>query len=233
MIKSENIKEIAAALSKFQGEITNPLNSAKNPQFNSKYAPLQDILSLTRPILAKNGLSVLQSTTGDLENVTVSTMLLHSSGEYMETEPFILKGEQTARGGAKVLNVQGAGSMITYIRRYQISAILGLASEDDDDGNHSTKKTTVESEEDKNKREIIEHNKLKIDKPKIDLINTMLEKSKSNKTSFLKWAKVEKVEDITFGNFKVNADMLENAIKVYEKKALIAKEIKKDELGDF
>jgi len=163
----------------------------------------------------------------------VSTMLLHSSGEYMETEPFILKGEQTARGGAKVLNVQGAGSMITYIRRYQISAILGLASEDDDDGNHSTKKTTVESEEDKNKREIIEHNKLKIDKPKIDLINTMLEKSKSNKTSFLKWAKVEKVEDITFGNFKVNADMLENAIKVYEKKALIAKEIKKDELGDF
>jgi len=59
MIKSENIKEIAAALSKFQGEITNPLNSAKNPQFNSKYAPLQDILSLTRPILAKNGFKCL------------------------------------------------------------------------------------------------------------------------------------------------------------------------------
>jgi len=143
---SESIKELASALSKFQGEITNPKNTAKNPQFNSKYAPLQDVLSLARPVLAKQGLSVLQSTTGDLENVTVSTMLLHESGQFMETEPFVLKGEQTARGGAKVLNVQGAGSMITYIRRYQLTAILGLASEDDDDGNHASKKDDKKEE---------------------------------------------------------------------------------------
>lgn len=140
MIKSESIKELAGALSKFTGEVTNPKNTARNPQFNSKYAPLQDILSLVRPLLSKQGLSLLQSTTGDLENVTISTTLLHESGEFLEMEPFTLRGEQTLKGGAKVLNVQGAGSMITYIRRYQISALLGLSSEDDDDGDYASKK---------------------------------------------------------------------------------------------
>lgn len=138
MKRSETIANLAMSLAKFQGEMTNPKNTAKNPQFNSKYAPLQDILALARPILSKHGLSLIQSTTGDLENVTISTMLMHESGEFLETEPFILKGEQTMKGGGKVLNVQGAGSMITYIRRYQVSAMLGVASEDDDDGAHST-----------------------------------------------------------------------------------------------
>jgi hypothetical protein len=138
MNKSESIKELAGALAKFQGDVSNPKNTASNPQFNSKYAPLQDILSMVRPLLSKQGLSVVQSTAGDLENVTISTMLLHESGEYLGTNPFVLKGEQTLKGGAKVLNIQGAGSMITYVRRYQLSAILGLSSEDDDDGNHAS-----------------------------------------------------------------------------------------------
>lgn len=138
MNKSESIANLALALSKFQGEVSNPKNTAKNPQFNSKYAPLQDILALVRPLLSKQGLSLLQSTTGDLDNVSISTILIHESGEFIETDPFVLKGEQTAKGGGKVINVQGAGSMITYIRRYQVSAILGIASEDDDDGNHTS-----------------------------------------------------------------------------------------------
>jgi len=219
MIKSESIKEIAAALSKFQGEITNPLNSAKNPQFNSKYAPLQDILSLARPILSKNGLSILQSTTGELESVTVSTLLMHASGEFIETEPFILKGEQSIRGGGKVLNVQGAGSMITYIRRYQISAILGLASEDDDDGNHAGKKTPiekVETEEEKNIRETEEFNKKPVDVTKAKVIKTLLEKSNGDEKVFLKFAKVIKIEDITNGNFSFIVTKLEKSVKKHE-----------------
>ena len=151
MNRSETIANLAMSLSKFQGEMTNPKNTAKNPQFNSKYAPLQDILALARPLLSKQGLSLIQSTTGDLENVTISTMLIHESGEFLETDPFILKGEQTARGGGKVVNVQGAGSMITYIRRYQVSAMLGVASEDDDDGAHSVGYKPVEQIRDKPK----------------------------------------------------------------------------------
>ena len=225
MNKSVEIKDLALSLSKFQGEVTNPKNSAKNPQFNSKYAPLQDILSLVRPLLSKQGLSILQSTTGDLENVTISTMLLHESGQFMETEPFILKGEQTAKGGVKVLNVQGAGSMITYIRRYQISAILGLASEDDDDGNHASNKKEP-NEDDANK----EAEKLRITKigvSKVQVIKGLLSKSNSDEKNFLKWAKVDKVEDIINGNFKVVADTLHKALEKYEL------ENNKNEMGNF
>jgi len=192
MKRSESIKEIAAALSKFQGEVTNPKNSAKNPQFNSKYAPLQDILSLTRPLLSKQGLSVIQSTTGDLENVTISTMLLHESGEFLETEDFILKGEQTARGGAKVLNVQGAGSMITYIRRYQISAILGLASEDDDDGNHASKK------EDKQTEKTDQFQNPVIDKIKAESIQVLADKKGVKESAICKAYNLTKFTQMSF-----------------------------------
>jgi len=209
MKRSESIKEIAGALSKFQGEVTNPKNSAKNPQFNSKYAPLQDILSLVRPLLSKQGLSILQSTTGDLENVTISTTLLHESGEFLETEPFILKGEQTARGGAKVLNVQGAGSMITYIRRYQISAILGLASEDDDDGNHASKKnenTTLTT----------------IDRNKVQAIRTLAERKGVNQTSICSAYSISRFELMTYEMWREATEKLEKK----EDKKEIAKETK-------
>jgi hypothetical protein len=198
MKMSENIKELAAALSKFQGEVTNPKNSAKNPQFNSKYAPLQDILALARPLLAKQGLSLIQGTTGDLENVTISTMLIHESGQYIETEPFILKGEQTLKGGGKVLNVQGAGSMITYIRRYQVSAILGLSSEDDDDGSRGSKPTKGQQE---TPPETIDSNK-------INSIKTLAEKKGINQASICAAYSLTKFEEMSFNMWKDATDKL-------------------------
>ena len=130
MLKSENIKNIAAALSKFQAEITNSKNTAKNPFFNSLYSPLNEVLNHVRPILAKNGLSVLQSPGGDGTNIIISTLLMHETGEWIESEPLVLKADKAT--------AQGAGSAITYARRYALSAILGISSEDDDDGNHAT-----------------------------------------------------------------------------------------------
>ena len=130
MNKSESIKELATALAKFQEEVTNPKNTADNPFFKSKYAPLNDVLSLVRPILSKNGLSLLQSPSGDGERIVITTMLMHSSGEWIELDPLMLKADK--------VTAQGAGSAITYGRRYAVSAILGISSEDDDDGNHAT-----------------------------------------------------------------------------------------------
>ena len=127
MNKSEIIKELSTALSKFQGEVKNPANTANNPFFKSKYAPLNDVLNLVRPILSKHGLSVVQAPSGDGENIIVTTTLLHSSGEYIEFPPLVLKADKPT--------AQGAGSAITYARRYALSAILGISSEDDDDGN--------------------------------------------------------------------------------------------------
>lgn len=130
MNKSESIKEIATALAKFQAEVENPKNTQDNPFFKSKYAPLNDILNLVRPLLTKQGLSVLQSPSGDGERITITTMLMHSSGEWIELDPLILKADK--------VTAQGAGSAITYGRRYAVSALLGISSEDDDDGNHAT-----------------------------------------------------------------------------------------------
>ena len=130
MDKSESIKNLASALVKFQEEIKNPANTANNPFFKSKYAPLNEVLNIVRPLLTKNGLSVIQSPSGDGQNIIVTTLLIHSSGEWIESDPLVLKADKPT--------AQGAGSAITYARRYALSAVLGISSEDDDDGNHAT-----------------------------------------------------------------------------------------------
>lgn len=137
MNKSESIANLAKALSAFQAEIKNPANTAINPHFKSKYAPLSEILNEIRPVLAKHGLSVIQSPGGDGEMVSITTLLMHVSGEWIEADPLILKADKPT--------AQGAGSGITYARRYSLSAVLGISSEDDDDGNAATDKKKQEA----------------------------------------------------------------------------------------
>jgi len=127
MEKSESIINLAKAMAAFQGEVKNPINTASNPFYKSKYAPLNEILNEVRPVMAKHGLSIIQSPGGNGKDIAISTILLHSSGEWMELTPLILTAEK--------ITPQGAGSAITYGRRYIVSALLGIASEDDDDGN--------------------------------------------------------------------------------------------------
>lgn len=130
MQKSESIAELAKALASFQSEVKNPPNTADNPFYKSKYAPLQDVLNIVRPLLSKHGLSILQIPSSDGETVSVTTLLMHSSGEWIQTDPLVLKTDKPT--------AQGAGSAITYARRYSLSAVLGISSEDDDDGNIAT-----------------------------------------------------------------------------------------------
>jgi len=128
MNKSDTIVKLAEALAKFQGEVKNPPNTAVNPYYKSKYAPLGEVLNTVRPTLGKYGLSFFQNQVTD-ENgkLGVTTMLMHSSGEYIESDAIYASPEKNTP--------QGLGSVSTYLRRYQLSSILGIASEDDDDGN--------------------------------------------------------------------------------------------------
>jgi len=130
MKKSESIANLAQALCDFQGEITNPKNTAKNPFFKSNYCPLNEVINSTRPILSKHGLSVLQSPSGDGEHIIITTLLMHSSGEWIEGDPLVLKADK--------VTAQGAGSAISYGRRYALSAVLGISSDEEDDGNHAS-----------------------------------------------------------------------------------------------
>ena len=139
MNKSESIKELATALAKFQAEVQNPANTKRvsTGSFSYNYAPLNEILSQVRPLLSKHGLSIVQAPTTSENNILVSTMLLHNSGEWIELDPVALKMDK--------ITAQGAGSAITYARRYSLSAVLGISSEDDDDGNHAEPKEQKES----------------------------------------------------------------------------------------
>lgn len=127
---SEKIDLLAGALTAFQNEIKDPARDADNPFFKSKYVTLDDLLRQVRPVLAKNGLSFIQVPGGDGKSITVKTILMHVSGQWIETEPFSMIAAKT--------DPQGAGSAVTYGRRYALSAVLGVAWDDDDDGNKAS-----------------------------------------------------------------------------------------------
>ena len=126
MNKSESIKELAAALSKFQGETNNAFKGKQGHGY--AYADLASILEQARPILAKNGLSVVQMpSNADAGYVAIETAVIHSSGEWLEQVYAMPIPENKRNSGA-----QNMGSAITYARRYALAAALGIAQTDDD-----------------------------------------------------------------------------------------------------
>ena len=123
MTHSESLANLAGALVLAQGEIENASKNAKNPHFKSTYADLAEIINTVRPTLTKHGLSVVQFPGFAEGVVTVETMLLHKSGEW-------IKGE--AGAPASKQDAQGVGSAVTYLRRYSLAAVCAIAQEDDD-----------------------------------------------------------------------------------------------------
>lgn len=122
---------LAAALAKAQGafpaisrdkEVT--VQTKTGGSYKFKYAPLDSILNAVRKPLADNGLAVVQL----LDDGDLVTMLMHESGARLAGRVSIPAVEG---------NVQAFGSAITYLRRYSIQAILGIAAEEDDDGNQA------------------------------------------------------------------------------------------------
>lgn len=126
LFKSQSIKQLAEALVKFQAEVENVSKDGKNPFFKSKYATLENVISTAKPSLTKNGLSFMQLPEGE----GMTTIIMHTSGEYIEAWAALELKDKTP---------QGQGSAITYMRRYALSAALGLATEEDDDGNAASK----------------------------------------------------------------------------------------------
>lgn len=125
--KSESISNLAKALVAFNGEVRIIEKDATNPHFKNQYASLDTIVNEVRPLLAKHGLSMMQFPGGDGEKFTLRSMLLHESGEWIESEPITMRPVKN--------DPQGIGSCSTYARRYSLSAMLSLNTGEDDDGN--------------------------------------------------------------------------------------------------
>lgn len=129
MTRSDSIGALVAALAKAQAQIEGAVKDALNPHFKSKYADLASVWDACREPLTKNGLAVLQPVSADGSKVTVTTLLTHTSGEWI-AEALTLTATQDTP--------QGVGSAITYGRRYGLSSMVGIAPEDDD-GNAASK----------------------------------------------------------------------------------------------
>lgn len=127
LTQSENIAALSAALAKAQGAIEGAVKGKTNPAFKSKYADLASVWDACREALTDNGLAVIQSPGPLAEGrMEMTTMLVHSSGEWVRGVLTIPLGKADAHG---------YGSATTYARRFALAAFVGVAPEDDDDGN--------------------------------------------------------------------------------------------------
>lgn len=130
MQHSDSTKELFGALSKFRAQVKQPAKTAKNPYFNSKYVTLEGVMQAIDAALPGTGLAYSQLVEDCENGASVTTLVTHSSGEWMMVGPLTLT--PTKR------DPQGQGSAITYAKRYQLASAFGISSDIDDDGNAGT-----------------------------------------------------------------------------------------------
>lgn len=122
---SDSITHIAAALVAAQAELTNAPKETKGQVGSATrfYTDLPTLTDHVRGPLAKHELAYVQFPCNTMQgHVGLCTRLLHSSGEWLEEEYSMPAGS----------GAQGAGSALTYARRYALMAVLGIAADDDD-----------------------------------------------------------------------------------------------------
>lgn len=128
---SETVDALFPALIAARGEFQPIKKSKTNPHLRNSYADMGDILTAIDDALLKHGLTVVQSVEKPENGISVTTRLIHKSGQWIEYGPTALPVEKATP--------QAAGSAITYCRRYALSAALCLVADDDDDGNGASK----------------------------------------------------------------------------------------------
>lgn len=135
MNRSELIETLAEALAKAQLAFL-PVKQTERVDYSTtsgrkkySYAPLSEVLGACRKALSDNGLSIMQMPGNDNDKIILETILFHKSGQWVSSTL-----------GLKPVNYdpQTIGSLITYLRRYSISAMLGISADEDDDGNAGT-----------------------------------------------------------------------------------------------
>jgi hypothetical protein len=124
---SEEIGKLATALVKAQAEVESALKFSTNPHFSAPYADLTSVLTAIKPALAKHGLAMVQYPGYGGDVVTMITVLVHESGEWLQSP--------VASIPITKKDPHGAMSGITYLRRGCASSLMALIADEDDDGN--------------------------------------------------------------------------------------------------
>jgi len=125
------INELAAALAQAQGKFKPVPKTGKNPHLRNEYATLDDIIGAIRGPLSEHGLSFVQLLSSNGDGVTnLKTILLHESGQQLESSVTVA-ADPDHRG---INDLQALGAAITYMKRYSLAAMLGIAADADTDG---------------------------------------------------------------------------------------------------
>lgn len=174
MNQSEQINELATALSKCQSELTFAVKDSNNPFHKSKYADLTSVWDSIRQPLTKNGLSVSQIVDINGDNTVLVSILMHTSGQWIRSCMPIINANKTAQG-------QGAG--ITYARRYALAALVGCVQDDDDAesamprdrGESKKKEKDISPIIDKEKRKILHALSEQCDKKYLNTVHSYMD----------------------------------------------------------
>lgn len=197
MKTSESINELSTSLIKLQGELENIGKDSTG--YGYKYTSLDKLLEYLRPLMSKSNLGIIQTPTNEDNKIGVTTRLIHTSGQYIEDTLLMDKSSL-----AKMNDYQVAGSIISYFRRYAISSILGIASDDDID-------VDIKPIEPKLKQEVKQQ--VTIDRQQVLNIESLIATTNSDKAKFLQAFKINRLEDMHNDNYSKAISALESKLK--------------------
>jgi hypothetical protein len=186
MKTSEAKENIFASLIAMQSEMTNIAKDSKG--YGYSYTSLEKLIDHIRPIASKHDIGFFQTTTSS-ENgeVGVTTRVIHKSGEWVEdtmTAPLTKL--------AKMNEYQVAGSVITYFRRYALSAMFGIASDEDID---------------------VQGEVTRIDNKQAGIINNLVVESGTDLSMFCSAYKIENLMQLPQISFQKAVSQLQAKIK--------------------
>lgn len=132
MITSQEYKNIYSAIIKMRTEIA-PIartRTASMPKYSYRYATLDSVIELLNVVLPKYNLGWVQAIGTAEGRQTLTTRIIHESGEWIEDTLALPQ----VRGDSGKNENQELGASITYFKRYALSAMFGIATDDDTDG---------------------------------------------------------------------------------------------------
>lgn len=153
MRTSDLIQDLSKAMCESQKMMKPALKDSINPHFKSKYSDISSIWEAIRDPLTSNGLTVWQDVTTEEKKVSITTRIVHTTGQWVEFGPLCVPLSKC--------DAHGVGSAISYGKRYALCAAVGVVSGEDDDGNTASSKPSVLSLNQENKH-VLDKNMQKI-----------------------------------------------------------------------
>ncbi len=205
MSRSNNISKLTSALAKAQAELRDANKSKEG--YGYKYAPLDEVLKIVRGVLAKHGISFIQTSNFFKEGVLEVTTTLFYEDEFIESK--VAAPYNQLRG---MNDYQSIGSGLTYLRRYGLSLAVGIASDEDNDA----------------------HGQKSIAKKEKEEILSLLQATKSDVKKFLKWLGVGSVDELNEeAYYKAKDVLLKKLEKIKKEEELLNSSPQKtEEVGE-